>query len=132
MRTALAAIVVAMWAAGCGGGSSDGGGTGGGTCTPGMTATVTERSTGFSPKAVCVRPTGTVTFTNADTSDHTVEFSTASCTSLNPGLIAAGTSKPVTFPTVTTCAFSDTGHSTDAAFQGTVAVSSGTTTGPGY
>jgi hypothetical protein len=51
---------------------------------------------------------------------------------LDIGTLAAGQSKPVTFPTTETCTITDAAHATDPAFQATVAVSSGMTTGPGY
>lgn len=112
---------------GCGASSS----SGSGTCTPGSTASVAITSTGFSPKAVCVLPGGSVTFTNTDSVAHDVESGQV-CTQLNLGPIDAGQSRTVTFPTAETCTFADAAHTSDAAFQGTVAVSSGTTSGPGY
>lgn len=115
---------------GCGGGyGSSASDTG--SCTPGRSAGVTVTSGGFSPKAVCILPAGAVTFTNDDTVDHDIE-SGMTCTQLNLGPIAAGQARTVSFPTTQTCTFFDAAHSSDAAFQGTVAVSSAPTTGPGY
>jgi plastocyanin len=123
-------VLAAALLAGCGGGStSDGGGTG--SCEPGQTALVTIAATGFTPRAVCVLPGGAVTFANGDTVAHDVE-SGMTCQALNLGPIAAGQSRTATFPTAATCPFFDAAHSSDPAFQGTVAVSSAPTTGPGY
>ncbi len=121
-------VAAAAWLGGCGGGGS---GNGSGSCNPGPTASVTINASGFTPKAVCVVPTGQVTFMNADTVAHDIE-SGATCASLNLGPIAAGKSAVASFQTAETCSFVDAAHSADPAFQGTVAVSSGTTTGPGY
>jgi plastocyanin len=88
-------------------------------------------ATGFSPRAVCVRPGGSVTFTNSDTVAHDIEAG-APCPQLNLAPIAAGGNATVTFPTAVVCAFFDAAHSSDAAFQGTVAVTTGRVEGPGY
>ncbi|MFO0583531.1 MAG: hypothetical protein U0229_14765 [Anaeromyxobacter sp.] len=125
----LSSLVVAVALSACGGSSSDTGGAGG--CTPGASASITISSTGVSPKAVCVKPGGTVKFTNDDTAAHDIE-SGATCTALNLGAIVAAGSATATFPTAQTCAFHDQGDPTNTAFQGTVAVSSGQVTGPGY
>ena len=131
MRAVLCSTVLAaaVLLGGCGGGSSSSSTSG--TCSPGSIASMTISSTGFTPRAVCVLPGGAVTFMNSDTAAH-VLVTGATCSSLNLGTLAAGQSKSVTFPTAQTCTLFDAAHSTDAAFQGTVAVSSGTTTGPGY
>lgn len=124
--TALAAAAVL---GGCGGGSDDGGT---GACTPGQTASLTVASSGFSPRAVCVLPGGSVTLQNTDSVPHDVE-SGPTCTQLNLGAVGAGQSvTTATFPTAQTCTFFDAAHSNDPAFQGTVAVTAGTVTGPGY
>ena len=62
MRTTIYATFVAIGAslAACGGSSSSSGGSG--TCTPGQTATIGITSSGVSPTAVCVVPSGSVTF----------------------------------------------------------------------
>ena len=122
-------IVAATLLGACGG--NDGGGGGTGTCNPGPTATITIRATGVTPKAVCVVPTGTVTFTNSDTAPHDIE-SGATCPQLNLGVIAAGGSQMATLPTAAVCPFHDQLDPTNTAFQGTVAVSSGQVGGPGY
>ncbi len=124
-----ALIAAAALAAGCGGGSSSK--QGNGSCTPGQTATVNITASGVSPQAVCVLPNGTVTFNNSDTTAHDIETSGA-CAELNLGSIAAGQSATAMFPTTATCTFQDTTHAGNAAFQGTVAVSTSMTTGPGY
>jgi hypothetical protein len=133
MKAALASIVFAAGAllGGCGGGGGSSSSSGTGSCTPGPTAAFTISSTGLTPRAVCVLPGGSVTFTNSDTVPHDIESGTT-CTELNLGPIPAGQSKVVTFPTTQTCTFFEAAHSTNPAFQGTVAVSSGMTTGPGY
>jgi plastocyanin len=84
-----------------------------------------------SPKAVCILPTGTVTFTNNDTVSHDIEAD-AGCTPLNLGAIAPGTNKVATFPGAATCAYHDALNASSALFQGTVAVSPAPVTGPGY
>ncbi len=125
-------LIAAAFVAGCGGGSSSM--QGGGTCTPGQSASFSIASTGFSPQAVCVLPGGTVTFTNHDTVAHDVEETgtTTGCAGLNLGSIAAGQAATGMFPTAATCTFHDVAHASDAAFQGTVAVTTGPATGPGY
>jgi plastocyanin len=123
-----AMFVAAAFLGGCGGSSSSGGS---GSCSPGPTASITINSGGFSPRAVCVVPGGSVTMRNADTVAHDIE-SGVTCTELNLNSIAAGQTRTVTFQTSQTCTFFDAAHSNDAAFQGTVAVSSAPTTGPGY
>lgn len=119
----------AALAAGCGGGSSST--TSNGTCTPGQTADVGIASSGVSPKAVCVVPGGTVTFTNHDTVSHDIE-SSGPCPQLNLGPIAAGQAATATLPTAATCTFEDATRPSDDAFQGLVQVSTATTSGPGY
>lgn len=109
-------IAAALLAA-CGGSSSSGGGGG---CPP--TAGVTIASTGVTPQAVCILVGGTVTFTNSDTVSHDIE-SGATCTQLNLGPIAPGTSKTtVAFPAAASCPFHDQSNPTNAAFMGTVTV----------
>lgn len=133
MRANVRWIVVAMGAAlgGCGGAYGSSGSSSAGRCTPTQTADVEVTSGGFSPRAVCVVPTGSVTITNGDAVDHDIE-SGMTCAQLNLGPIPAGEARTATFPTTQTCAFFDAAHSDEAAFQGTVAVSSAPTTGPGY
>ncbi len=115
----------------CGGSSSSSGG--GSTCTPTMSPTMTLKSTGVTPMAVCVLPTGTVTFTNTDTASHDIEDTGTTCPQLNLGAIAAGTSKTtVAFPTVMVCTFHDQLNPTNTSFQGTVAVTNAPQPGPGY
>lgn len=125
-------LIAAALAAGCGGGSSSN--QGNGSCTPGPSAGVSITSTGFSPTAVCVLPTGTITFTNHDTVAHDVEASStvAACAGVNLGSIAAGQAATAMFPTAATCPFHEAAHAMDAAFQGTVYVTTAPATGPGY
>lgn len=123
----VVSLAVPLLAA-CGGGGNDGGN---GTCTPGPAATIRITSSGVSPMAVCVLPTGTVTFTNNDSVAHDIE-SGATCTELNLGSIAASQSKAATFPTTQVCPFHDAGAPSNTAFQGTVAVTSAPAQGPGY
>ncbi len=133
MKAAIASMLLvgATWLGGCGGGGGGSGNGGSGSCTPRSTASVAINASGFTPKAVCVLPGGSVTFMNADTVAHDIESGTT-CASLNLGSIGAGQSVAATFPTAEVCPFMDVAHSSDPAFQGTVAVSSGMTTGPGY
>lgn len=117
----------------CGGSSTDGtGGPVGGTCTPGLTASVGLSATGATPKAVCLRPGGSVTFTNGDTVAHTIQWAGASCPTANLGPIAAAGNASVSFPDEAICTFRDADAPANTAFQGTVGVSSGVVTGPGY
>ncbi len=111
----------------CGGG---GGGSGNSSCTPGTTASMSITASGLSPKAVCLLPGGTVTFDNTDAAAHDIE-SDGSCPALSLGSIAAGQKKSVALPDVQTCSIHDADNPTNAAFQGTVAVSSATTSGGG-
>lgn len=120
-----AAAVILLGA--CGGGS-DGGGGG---CTPGPSATMTLTSAGVSPKAVCITPGGRVTIANSDTTPHDIAPD-AGCPELNLGTIAPSSSKSAILANEEVCAFHDAGDPTNAAFQGTVAVSSGAVQGPGY
>jgi hypothetical protein len=124
----MAGLAVVGLAA-CGG--SDGGGTTGGSCTPTLAGNVSITAAGVAPKALCVLPTGTVTFTNNDTVQHDIEADVG-CTPLNLGVIAPASSKAATFPSAATCAYHDALNATNAAFQGTVAVSPAPVTGPGY
>jgi plastocyanin len=132
MRSAIiaASCLATLGLTACGG-STAAGGTTGGTCTPGTTATFNINSAGVSPKAVCVLPSGNVRFNNNDTVAHVIEAN-GSCTQLNLGSIAAGSSATASFPTEVTCEFRDAGSPTNTAFQGTVAVTSGVATGGGY
>ncbi|HEX9052488.1 MAG TPA: hypothetical protein VF841_18320 [Anaeromyxobacter sp.] len=125
-------IVAAALLGACGGGSSST--QNNGSCTPGQSAGISIASTGFSPLAVCVLPAGTVTFTNHDAVAHDVEASSAmsACTTLNLGSIAAGQAATASFATAAVCTFHDAAHASEAAFQGTVAVTTGPATGPGY
>src|SRR5512141_2460376 len=129
---AFSTLIAAALVAGCGGGSSSS--QGNGSCTPGQSAGIGIASTGFSPAAVCVLPGGTVTFTNHDTVAHDVEASTAgtACAPLSLGPIAASQAATAMLATAATCTFHDAGHASEAAFQGTVAVTSAPATGPGY
>jgi len=129
-RSILMAAAVVF--GGCGGGSSSTSGSG--SCSPGQSAAISIASTGVSPKAVCVLPGGTVTFTNHDSVAHDVEQSGSvpACTGLNLGAIAAGQPGTAMFPTAATCQFLDATRSSDTAFQGTVAVTTAPATGPGY
>ena len=128
--TVAAAAAAVLGVAGCGGYSSKNMSYGT-PCTPAATAQVTVSSTGFEPTAVCVLPGGTVTFNNADTVAHDIESGTT-CTALNLGSIPAGMSVGATLPTAAVCTFFDAAHSTNPAFEGTVAVTSSMTIGPGY
>jgi hypothetical protein len=117
----------------CGGSSTTGtGGTVGGSCTPRQTSAVVLSASGASPKAVCVLPGGTVTFTNGDTVAHEFQWSGASCPAANLGPIAASQSAVASFPAEALCNFQDAAAPANVAFQGTVAVSTGVATGPGY
>jgi hypothetical protein len=122
----LALTAAAVSLGGCGGPS----GGGGNTCNPGMAATITINSTGVTPAAVCVLPTGTVTFTNSSNAPHRL-VSTA-CLDLDTGVIAISTSVMKPFPTAETCAFQDFDAPSDTRFQGTVAVTTAPVGGPGY
>jgi plastocyanin len=112
-------------------GQDTSGATGGTRCTPGATAAVAIAASGVTPKAVCMLPGGTVTFSNSDTVAHDIQ-SGAGCPLLNLGPIAAQASATATLPTVATCAYHDENDPTNAAFQGTVAVTNAPVGGPGY
>lgn len=124
----LLALAVAFLGA-CGGSDSPGSGTG--RCTPTAAATVTLTSAGVTPKAVCVLPGGTVTFVNNDAVAHDIQ-SDGGCPEVSVGSIAPTTNKVATFPAAQTCTFHDAVNPAATAFQGTVAVSSAPTEGPGY
>jgi plastocyanin len=98
---------------------------------PGPSAAITITSAGVAPKAVCVLPGGTVTFTNSDTVQHDIQSGTT-CTELNLGVIAPAGSKSATLPTAAICPFHDAGAPSNTALQGTVAVTTAPATGPGY
>lgn len=129
MRTGsvLARCGVVLLLGACGGGGEE---PGGGSCTPGPSAAIGITSAGVAPKAVCVLPAGTVTFTNNDSVAHDIE--STSCTELALGSIAPAASAPATFPAAKVCSFHDTTKPGNAAFEGTVAVTTGPATGPGY
>lgn len=119
----------------CGGSDNTGGGA---TCTPGATTTVTITASGVSPKAVCVQPStaptnGIVRFTNNDTVAHSVVHSGSTCAELDVGPIAPGTTaSSAPLATAAVCQYHDPAAPTNTAFQGTVAVTTGTVGGPGY
>jgi len=97
-----------------------------------MTAAIALNAMGVSPKNACVLPGGTVTFTNNDTAAHDIEFGAAGCpTSLGP-ITPSGGAVTGTFPTQGNCSFHDADNPTNTAFQGTVAVTTGTVGGGGY
>jgi plastocyanin len=125
-------VAAAVVSGGCGGGSSSKQGSG--SCTPGQSAAMSISSTGVTPQAVCVLPGGTVTITNHDSVAHDIEASTstAECTGLNLGSIAAGQAATAMFPAAVTCPLHDAAHPSDAAFQGNVYVTTAPATGPGY
>jgi plastocyanin len=130
MRLGSAFVVSAALAlCACGG---SGGGGGGGTCNPGATAAITIKSTGITPTAVCVLPSGTVSFNNTDTAAHT--FTSADCAAeLSNVAIPASASHTVTFgANQETCTFHDVAAPSNAAFQGTIGVTSVPAQGPGY
>ncbi len=129
MRRGIGGAMIAAALAACGGGSSST--QGNGSCTPGMTATVSITSAGVSPKAVCVLPTGTVTFHNTDTIAHDIEFA-GTCAQPSSLTIAANSSDTTSFPTTSTCTFTDATKAGNTAFAGTVAVANQPTSGPGY
>ena len=120
------AAVAAVALSACGGGSSS---SSGGSCSPGPSTTLTFSATGVTPKAVCLLPSGTLHLVNTDSVQHHVG---SACTELNVGGIDAGTTKDVILTTAQTCSFNDPDAPTNAAFQGTVAVTSAPATGPGY
>jgi plastocyanin len=130
LAPAFALCTAALSLGGCGGGSDTGGGTA--RCNPGTSASMTIRNTGLTPAAVCVVPTGTVTFTNQDTVPHDLVADDPSCTELNTGVMQPAASVPKTFPDAKTCAFHDNLNPAAAAFKGTVAVNAGQVEGPGY
>ena len=108
----------------CGGTSSSGGGAG---CA--MTATASIAAAGVTPKAICVVPGGSVTFTNGDTAQHNMAVTGTSCPA-GPGLLNPGASGTATFPTATACQFHDALAPTNTAFQGNIAVNAAPP--PGY
>ena len=121
----LTTILAATLLGACGGSSSSGGG--GNSCV--STVTVSITAAGVSLKAICVVPGGSVTFTNSDTVQHDMVITGTSCPA-GPGLLNAGASGTATFPTATTCQFSDQLNATNTAFQGTITVNA--TPPPGY
>jgi plastocyanin len=126
----VSVVVAVAGLAACGSDTTSGGGGTPG-CTLSSAGTVTISSTGVSPKAVCVIPGSTVTFTNADTVSHTLAPDAATgCALLNVGPIAASQSVPVVFPAVLNCAYHDAASPTNTAFQGSVSVATPGT--PGY
>jgi hypothetical protein len=125
----LALGVSALVFGACGGGGGGGGSQG--NCNPGPTATVTLTPSGLARSSVCVTPSGTLTFTNADTAVHDIEATdSAACPELNVGPIGPAQSKSVTVSANSqVCSFHVANSS---AYDGTVAISSVITTGPGY
>jgi plastocyanin len=123
LGTALSAL------AACGGG----GGGGANSCTPGPTASLSITSTGLSPINVCVEPGGTVTFTNSDmATTHDIEFDSPGCPMNSGDIPPGGGMVNVTFPTQGNCSFHDGKNASNAAFKGTVAVTSVIVSGGGY
>lgn len=72
---------------------------------------VTISSTGFSPKDVTIKAGKTVTWTNSDSANHTVNSSPHPAHTDNPflnlGTIAPSASKSLTFPTAGTYKYHD-------------------------
>ncbi len=126
----VVSCAAALGVGACGGGGGGGGSGGGSTCSPGQTASLTLQATGLSPPNVCVLPGGSVTFHNADTADHDVEFDTPGCPTV--GDIAPGAQVTATFRTQQNCSFHDARNASSSAFQGTVAVTTATVGGGGY
>ncbi|HET8539620.1 MAG TPA: hypothetical protein VFL83_07085 [Anaeromyxobacter sp.] len=126
--TLFAAVLLAA----CGDDSS---GTQGNVCTPGTRTTVTVTATGVT-KATCLLPGGTVTFRNSDAAAaHSIQNTSglAACNALNLGPIAAaGGSVDATLPSAAACAFAESAHANDPAFQGTVFVMTAPAGGPGH
>jgi plastocyanin len=133
MRRAMSLLVGASLVVLAACGDSTPAGTGTGTCTPGITASVGITAAGVSPKAVCVRPAGTVTFTNGTAVEHEIEVESP-CSATNGGTIAAGATRTLTVPVEQVCTFRDpTVTGTAAAnFTGTVGVSTVVVGGAGY
>ena len=81
MRSSLMLVPLAAAILACGGGSDStgpgGGGGGGGTTTPVATTAVNMTSSSFSPRAIRVAPSATVTWTNSDGIAHNVTFTAA-------------------------------------------------------
>jgi len=102
MRSRLIFVPLVALAA-CGGGSDSttptnpggGGGGGGGNTTPTVTTAVEMKNTAFTPAAIKVSPSATVTFTNSDSFNHNATFDAAGIT--GTGNFATG-SKTVTMP----------------------------------
>ncbi len=94
-----------------------------------MTVTDTITATGVSIKTICVVPAGSVTFHNTDTANHNMAITGTSCPA-GPGLLTPGASGSSTFPTATTCTFSDQLAPTNTAFQGSIIVNANPP--PGY
>jgi hypothetical protein len=129
-RVGVVGAVAAVVLGACGGSSSS---SGGGTCDPSDLKTMTLTSTGVTPKAQCILPSGTVNFVNNDTVAHDIAGDGAACTALNLGAIAPATSKAATFTaTLQTCTFHDANAPGNTAFQGSVTVATAPATGPGY
>ncbi len=125
---ALGAAAVALGA--CGGG---GGGGGSSMCAPSQSASMTISAIGVSPSAVCVLPSnGTVTFTNNDTVQHSIEFETSCSGVTGVSIDPSGGTKSVAFNAPQTCTFHDKDSPSNTAFQGRVAVATAMVTGPGY
>jgi plastocyanin len=82
MRSRLMLFPLAALLA-CGGGGSDttapggGGGGGGGGTAPTVTTAVTMQGNQFSPRAIRVSPSATVTWTNSDNTPHNASFANA-------------------------------------------------------
>ena len=78
----LAALAACGGSGGSTGPGPGGGGGGGGTTTPTVTTAVTMLNSQFSPKAIRVSPSATVTCTNSDGIPHNVIFANTAITNI--------------------------------------------------
>ena len=128
---AVAALVAAFLAAGCGGSDStgpsngNGGSSGGGGST--NTTTITLTSAGASPKDITVSAGSRVTFINNDSQPHDMDSNPhpehTDCPALNVGFIAAGqqgVSQNLT--TVRTCGYHDHNQPSNTNVQGVIRI----------
>jgi hypothetical protein len=128
----VAAILVALIAASCGGGNDSPSSptpTPAPTPTPGVSAaTITITSSGVSPRSVAIPVGGRVTFMNNDTRVHDMASNPhpnhTDCPALNQvGFLQSGQSGTSgNLTTARTCGFHDHLNDTDTSLQGTVVI----------